>query len=87
MSFSTAAAELPPPAHKTLLRIYFLDEWFDFSDLVMGKGVLARAACALQSFDKSAPDLPESQNASPAPSAHQMAVRQKKGHGLWDHFK
>jgi hypothetical protein len=82
MSFRMAAAGLRPLAHKTLLRIYFLDEWFDFSNLVMSKGVLSRAACALQSLDKSSQDLAESQNTSPALSAHQMAVRQKKSHGL-----
>ena len=81
MGFSTAAAQVPPPARETLLRIYFLDGSFDFSDLVMDKGVLARAACALQYFDRSVQDLAESKNASPAYPAHQMALRRRKSHG------
>jgi hypothetical protein len=62
-----------------LLCICFLDELFGFSDLAMGKGVFARAACALQYFAVSALALEGARKAFLAPSAHQMGVWRKQG--------
>jgi hypothetical protein len=64
---------------KPLLCIYFLDELFGFSDLAARKGVLACAACALQSFDRSSQAFAENETRFPRPSAHQMGPWRKKG--------